>query len=102
MPRAGCARGLLRAPYLRELISMFTTVTKDEWDINRDLSTLPSGSALESMASCDSVFSEKLANAICARLGINAFMECLHDLDLAIQELFAQNIAAHDRDKHDA
>lgn len=88
--------GLSRAPYMRELISMFTTVTEDEWDTHRDPSTLPSDSVLESMTSRDSAFSKKLANAICARLDINAFIERLYELDLATQELIAQNIAAHD------
>nr|WP_225751445.1 DUF2326 domain-containing protein [Pseudoclavibacter sp. Marseille-Q3772] len=47
------------------------------------------------MASRDSAFFQKLANAICAHLGIKAFIECLHELDLATQELIAHNIAAH-------
>lgn len=88
--------GLARAERMRELISMFTTVTEDEWDTNRDPSTLPSDSVLESMASRDLAFSKKLANAICAHLDINAFIERLHELDLATQELIAHNIAAHD------
>ena len=40
-------RGLSRAPFMRELISMFTTFTEDEWGTNRAPSTLPSDSALE-------------------------------------------------------
>lgn len=88
--------GLARAERMRELISMFTTVTEDEWGTNRDPSTLPSDSVLESTASRASGFTKKLANAICARLDIDAFVERLYGLDLAIQELIAQNIAAHD------
>lgn len=37
--------GLARAERMRELISMFTTVTEDEWGTNRDPSTLPSDSS---------------------------------------------------------
>lgn len=33
--------GLARAPYLRELISIFTTVTEDEWNTRKDPSNLP-------------------------------------------------------------
>lgn len=88
--------GLARAERMRELISMFTTVTEDEWGTNRDPSTLPSDSVLESMASRASGFTKKLANAICPRLDIDAFVERLYGLDLATQELIAQNIADHD------
>ncbi|MGO3330745.1 hypothetical protein [Brevibacterium aurantiacum] len=88
--------GLARAERMRELISMFTTVTEDEWGTNRDPSTLPSDSVLESMASRASGFTKMLPNAICARLDIDAFVERLYGLDLATQELIAQNIAAHD------
>lgn len=88
--------GLARAERMRELISMFTTVTEDEWGTNRDPSALASDSVLESMASRASGFTKKLANAICARLDIDAFVERLYGLDLTTQELIAQNIAAHD------
>ncbi|QCL06844.1 ABC-three component system protein [Corynebacterium pseudotuberculosis] len=87
--------GLARAERMRELIFVFTTVTEDEWGTNRDPSTLASDSVLESMASRPSGFTKKLANAICSRLDIDAFVERLHGLDLAPQELIAQNIAAH-------
>ncbi|ALU21850.1 hypothetical protein AN398_06985 [Corynebacterium pseudotuberculosis] len=87
--------GLARAERMRELIFVFTTVTEDEWGTNRDPSTLASDSVLESMASRPSGFTKKLANAICSRLDIDAFVERLHELDLASQELIAQNIAAH-------
>lgn len=94
--------GLSRVPYLRELILMFTTVTEHEWETNRGPSTLPSDPVFESRASRDSALSEKLANAICARLDINAFIERLHELDLVTQELTAQNIVGHDGGEHDA
>lgn len=94
--------GLSRAPYLRELILMFTTVTEHEGGTNQGPSKLPSDSVFESRTSRDSAFSKKLANAICARLDINAFIERLHELDLVTQELTAQNIATHDGGVHDA
>jgi len=55
---------------MRELISMFTTVTEDEWGINRDPSALPSDSVLESMASRASGFTKKHANAMVASLSV--------------------------------
>lgn len=88
--------GLARAERMRELISMFTTVTEDEWGTRNDPTALPSDSVLESMASRASGFTKKLATAICARLDINAFIERMDELDLATQELIAQNIATHD------
>lgn len=66
----GLPGGLASAERMRELISMFTTVTEDEWGINRDPSALPSDSVLESMASRASGFTKKHANAICPRLDI--------------------------------
>lgn len=63
--------GLTRAGRTREMISMFTTVTEDEWNTNRAPSTLPPDSAFESITSRDSA-SKKLANAIWARLDIDA------------------------------
>lgn len=61
--------GLARAPYLRELISMFTTVTEADWATRADPSTLPSDATLERMASTDKAFTKKLAKAITARGG---------------------------------
>ncbi|TRX47074.1 hypothetical protein FNY88_10840 [Corynebacterium guaraldiae] len=87
--------GLARAERMRELISMFTTVTEDEWGTRSDPAELPSDSVLESMASRSSGFTKKLATAICARLNINAFIERLEELDLATQELITTNIEAY-------
>ena len=87
--------GLARAERMRELISMFTTVTDTEWGTKRDPSTLAPNSVLESLASRDTGVTKKLANAICARLNINAFVERLHELDLATQELITQSVATY-------
>lgn len=87
--------GLARAPFMRELISLFTNVTEDEWDTRRDPSTLPTDAVLESMASRDSGFSKKLATAICSRLRTGIFIDHMNELDLPTQELIAQNVAAY-------
>lgn len=84
---------LSRAPYLRELISMFTNVTEAEWATRVDPSALPSNSTLESMASRDSAFTKKLAKAITARWGIKNFVSVLEDLELETQQLITDNIA---------
>lgn len=78
MPQTCCVGELACAPYLRELISMFATVTEDEWDTAQDPSILPPNSVLESLASHDSAFSKKLANVITVRVDINALIERLH------------------------
>lgn len=88
--------GLAPAERIRELISMCTIVTEDEWGTRNDPTALPSDSVLESMASRAAGFTKKLATAICARLGINAFIERMDEPDLDTQELIARNIAAHD------
>ena len=87
--------GLARAPYLRELISMFTNVTEAEWKTRNDPSELPSDATLESMASRDSAFTKKLAKAITARWGINNFVTVLDALELETQQLITDNIAAY-------
>ena len=87
--------GLPRAPYLRELISMFTNVTEAEWATQNDPSTLPSDSTLESMASRDSAFTKKLAKAITARWGIKNFVTVLDELELETQQLITDNISAY-------
>lgn len=87
--------GLSRAPYMRELISMFTTVTEDEWTTRNDPSTLPSDATLESMASRDSGFPKKLAKAICAKLNTAPFVWHMNELSLDTQELIARHIAAY-------
>lgn len=87
--------GLSRAPYLRELISMFTNVTEAEWATRNDPSTLPSDSTLESMASRDSAFTKKLAKAITARWGIKNFVTVLDELELETQQLITDNISAY-------
>lgn len=53
MPRTCCVEELSCAPYLREPISMFATVTEAKRDITRDASTQQSGSIVELMASRD-------------------------------------------------
>ncbi|MDT3767777.1 hypothetical protein QS713_06855 [Gleimia hominis] len=88
-------RSLPRAPYLRELISMFTVVTEDEWTTRNDPSFFPSDTTLESMASRDSAFTKKLAKAITARWGINNFVTVLDELELETQQLITDNIAAY-------
>lgn len=85
--------GLSRTPYMCELISMFTTVSEAEWVTRKDPSHLPTDAVRESMASRDSGFSKKVAKAICARLDAQLFVSVLTELDLATQELIAQNIA---------
>ncbi|WP_277100731.1 hypothetical protein [Cutibacterium granulosum] len=92
--------GLSRAPYLRELISMFTNVTEAEWATRNDPSTLPSDSTLESMASRDSAFTKKLAKAITARWGIKNFVTVLDELELETQQLITDNIAAYGEQVH--
>ena len=87
--------GLSRAPYLRELISMFTTVTEDEWTTRNDPSTLPSDATLESMASRDSGFPKKLAKAICAKLDTAPFVWHMNELSHDTQELIARHIAVY-------
>lgn len=87
--------GLARAPYLRELISMFTTVTEAEWATRADPSTLPSDATLERMASTDKAFTKKLAKAITARWGVKNFVTVLDDLELETQQLITDNIAAY-------
>ncbi|XCB30435.1 ABC-three component system protein [Arcanobacterium hippocoleae] len=87
--------GLARAPYLRELISMFTTVTETEWTTRADPSFLPSDATLERMASTDSAFTKKLAKAITARWGIKNFVNILDGLELETQQLITDNIAAY-------
>lgn len=87
--------GYARAQFLRELISMFTNVTEDEWATRRDPSALPTDAVLESMMSRDSGFSKKLAGAICSRLSTSNFIDHMNDLDLPTQELIAQNLAAY-------
>ncbi|MBM7051023.1 ABC-three component system protein [Rothia sp. ZJ1223] len=87
--------GLARAPYLRELISMFTTVTEADWATRRDPSSLPSDSTLESMYSRDAAFPKKLAMAMCAKFDAETLIRAMDDLDLAVQELIATNIEAY-------
>lgn len=87
--------GLTRTPYLREMISMFTTVTEAEWATRADPSTLPSGATLERMASVDKAFTKKLAKAITARWGIKNFVNILDGLELETQQLITDNIAAY-------
>lgn len=87
--------GLSRAPYLRELISMFTNVTEAEWTTRNDPSVLPSDATLESMASRDSAFTKKLAKAITARWGIMNFVTVLDELELETQQLITDNITAY-------
>lgn len=88
--------GLSRAPYLRELISMFTTVTEDEWNTRKDPSTLPTDSTLESMYSRDGAFPIKLAKALCARLNTDQFVSSMEELDLPVKEIIANSIATYD------
>lgn len=87
--------GLSRAPYLRELISMFTNVTEAEWATRNDPATLPSDATLESMASRDNAFTKKLAKAITARWGIKNFVTVLDELELETQQLITDNIATY-------
>lgn len=87
--------GLARAPYLRELISMFTNVTEAEWATRNDPATLPSDATLESMASRDNAFTKKLAKAITARWGIKNFVTVLDELELETQQLITDNIATY-------
>lgn len=89
-------RGLARAPYLRELISMFTTVTGDEWTTRKDPSNLPTDSTLESMCSRDNAFPIKLAKALYARLNTDQFVSTMEELDLPVKEIIANSIAAYD------
>lgn len=88
--------GYSRAPFMCELISMFTNVTEDEWNTRKDPSTLPTEAVLESVASRDPGFSKKLATAICSRLRTGIFIGHMNELDRPTQELIAQNIAAYD------
>lgn len=88
--------GLARAPYMRELISMFTTVTETEWGQRNDPSALPSDSTLESMCSRDSAFTVKLAQAICSRLDTTPFIRNMDELSLDTQELIMNELKAFD------
>lgn len=83
--------GLSRGPYMREVISMFATVTEDGLGSNRDSSTLPSDSMFESIASRDSGFTKKRANALSPRLNIDVFVERFYGSDLTTQELIAHD-----------
>ncbi len=88
-------KSLARAPYLRELISMFTTVSETEWNTRADPSALPSDATLEAMASRDTSFTKKFANAITSRWGIENFVDRLDDLQLPTKRLIADNIAKY-------
>ncbi|MDO5722517.1 MAG: hypothetical protein Q4P06_08280 [Actinomycetaceae bacterium] len=83
---------LTRAPYLRELISMFTTVTEDEWGTDKDPVTVVTDSTLDSMTSRDSAFTRKLAQTMHSRLNINNFIDLIQDLDDPAKVLIAQNL----------
>lgn len=83
---------LTRAPYLRELISMFTTVTDDEWNTDKDPVTAVSDSTLDSMASRDSAFTKKLAQTLHSRLNINNFIDLVEELEEPAKALIAQNL----------
>lgn len=85
--------GLPRASYMRELISMFTTITEEEWQSPRDPARLVSDSVLESMASRDDAMPKKLAEAICAKLDTDRFVCRMGELSLETQELIAEEIA---------
>lgn len=87
--------GLARAPYLRELFSMFTIVTEAEWETRADPSVLPSDATLERMASTNTAFTKKLARAITARWGIKNFVTVLDGLELETQQLITDSIAAY-------
>ena len=87
--------GLPRALYLRELISMFTTISEADWATRRDPSHLPSDSVLESMSSRDSAFSKKLAKAICAKFDAERFISNMDSLDLGTQELITASIETY-------
>ncbi len=83
---------LSRAPYLRELISMFTTVTENEWGTRNDPITVVSDSTLDSMTSRDNAFTKKLAQAIHSRLRIDNFIDVIQDLDDAAKMLIVHNL----------
>ncbi|OKL50466.1 hypothetical protein [Boudabousia marimammalium] len=88
-------RGLAHAPYLRELISMFTTVTEAEWVTRAGPYTLPSDATLERIALTDKVFTKKLAKAITARWRIKNFVTMIDGLELETQQLITANIASY-------
>lgn len=87
--------GLGGPTYMRELISMFTTVSGNEWATRKDPSTLPSDSTLEAMFSRASSFTKKFANALLSRLNIENLMELIKELDLPAKKQIANNFAEY-------
>lgn len=86
--------GNLHGPtYARELISMFTTVTEDEWGTWKDPTSSVSASdeVLTSLMSRDAGFSKGLANAIHARLNIGNLIYLIEELDEPAQNLIRLN-----------
>lgn len=87
--------GLGGPSYMREFISMFTTVSEDEWTTRKDPSVLPGDATLESMFSRASSFTMKFANALLSRLNLKNLMGLIKALDLPAKKLIADNFAAH-------
>lgn len=90
--------GLGGPSYMRELISMFTTVSEDEWTTRKDPSVLPSDATLESMFSRASSFTMKFANALLSRLNLKNLMGLIKGLDLPAKKLIADNFATYNVD----
>lgn len=55
---------LLRALFMRELISMFTFIRESEWGTQKDPAEFPSHTTLEFMYSRNTGFTDKLANSV--------------------------------------
>lgn len=86
--------GLNRESYLRELISMLTSVPESELGHRFDPSVFPSDNTLQSMYSRDKDFTKKFAEALFSRLDTDNFIDLLESLELPAQELIVSNFSS--------
>ncbi|WP_418968480.1 ABC-three component system protein [Alloscardovia omnicolens] len=86
---------LNRSNYLRELVSMLTSVPESELGHRFDPSVFPSSETLESMYSRERDFTKKFAEALYSRLDTYNFIDRLECLDLPAQEIIVSNFASY-------
>lgn len=82
---------LPRAPFMRELISMLTSIKESEWGTRKDPEEFPSDTTLESMFSRDTAFTKKFANSLNSRLNTANFIYLIKELDPAAKQQIVDN-----------